>query len=175
MKCRPAVGAAAEPSPFGVHRLVALGIAQRLRDVRRQRRLALGRPVEPQAPAALSEVLQELDRSQTLAGLQPPRRTSEPLPLPGPVQRLEQEHLRFAPAGPLQTEPRRNDTRVVDDDELAARSSSGRSRKRRCRTSPVDRCNTSSLDSSRRVAGCCAISSGGSEYSSSTRFIRPER
>ena len=40
-------------------------------------------------------------------------------PFPGPVRAepLEQQHLRLAPARPLEPQPRRQHARVVDDDE----------------------------------------------------------
>ena len=50
------------PGLVRVHRLVALGIGERLGDVRRQRHLARRLAVQPHAPAALAEVLEQLDR-----------------------------------------------------------------------------------------------------------------
>ena len=61
MKCRPAVGAAAEPASSRVDGLVALGIRERRGDVRRQRRVAVRLAVEAQAPASLAEMLEQLD------------------------------------------------------------------------------------------------------------------
>ena len=61
VKCRPAVGAAAEPASPRVDRLVPLGIGERLGDVRRQRRLARRLALEANAPAPLAEVLEQLD------------------------------------------------------------------------------------------------------------------
>ena len=114
MKWRPAVGAAAEPGLARVDRLVAGGIAERLRDVRRQRRLARGLAVEAEAPTALAEMLEQLDRPVPAAGTQPARGPCERLP--GPVvEPLEQQHLA---ARRLDRDPRRHDLRVVDDDEL---------------------------------------------------------
>ena len=94
--------------------LVAGGIGERLRDVRRQRRLARGLALETEAPAPLAEVLDQLDRPVPAAGPQPPRRPRERLPRPV-VESLEQEQLA---ARRLDRDPRRHDLRVVDDDEL---------------------------------------------------------
>ena len=120
MKWRPAVGAAAEPSALRVDRLVALRVGERLGDVRRQRRLARGLALQAQPPAPLAQVLDQLDRAQSLPGPQLLRRTREPLPLPLSVQRLNEENLGLAAGRPLQPQPRRDDASVVDDDELAA-------------------------------------------------------
>ena len=67
MKWSPAVGAAAEPASLGVDGLVALGIGERLVDVRRQRHLAGRLPLEPDEPAAAAEGLHQLDRAEPLA------------------------------------------------------------------------------------------------------------
>jgi hypothetical protein len=64
-------------------------------------------------------VLEELDRAEPLAGPQLLRRPGESLPLPRSVQLLEEQNLGATASRPLQSQPRRNDTRVVDDDELA--------------------------------------------------------
>src|ERR687884_315334 len=76
-----------------VDRLVALGIRQRLRDVRRQRRLARRLAVQSQAPTALAEMLEQLDGTVAGADTEPPRRPREALPQAVSVQPLEQEHL----------------------------------------------------------------------------------
>ena len=49
---------------LGEDGLVALGVGERLHDVRRQRRLAGGRALEPDEPAALPPVLDELDLAE---------------------------------------------------------------------------------------------------------------
>ena len=64
-------------------------------------------------------VLEQLDRTEPLAGAQPPRRSRERFPHAVLSEPLEQQHLRLAAARPPQPEPRGHDTRVVDDDELA--------------------------------------------------------
>jgi hypothetical protein len=65
-----------------IDRLVALRVGERLRDVRRQRRLAVRLRVEqPDAPPPLAEVLEHLHGPVRLAGLQPARRTGQRLPL----------------------------------------------------------------------------------------------
>ena len=102
----------------GVDRLIAPRLRQRLVDVRRQRRLAVGLAVEPDAPAPLAERLEQLDRPEPLARPQPPRRPRERLP-DAVAERLEEQHLGRAAALALQVEPRGDDLGVVDDDELA--------------------------------------------------------
>src|SRR4051812_34551997 len=52
-----------------VDRLVALGLLEPFGDVRRQRRLAARLALEPQAPASLAEVLEQLDRAVALPRL----------------------------------------------------------------------------------------------------------
>ena len=99
-----------------------------------KRRLAGRVALEPQAPAALAEVLERARpaRAAVPAGSRP-RRPREPLPLAGSVQPLEEEHLGLAAAGPLQPQPRRHDTRVVDDDELAVEARPAARGRLRCR------------------------------------------
>ena len=76
-----------------------------------------GSPCEPQPPAALAEVLEQLDRPVAPPGAQPPRRPREPLPLVA-AEPLEQQHLA---ARLLDPDPRRHDARVVDDGERPGR------------------------------------------------------
>ncbi len=76
------------------------------------RRLA----VQPHPPAPLAEVLEQLDRPVPAAGPQTARRPRERLPDPV-SERLEQQHLAFRPRD---RNPRGNDSRVVDDDQLVA-------------------------------------------------------
>ena len=145
-----------------VHRLVALGIEKRLRDVRRQRRLSGRLADEPQPPTALAEMLAELDRSVALAGTQAARRPRQPLPLPA-LEPLEQEHLA---ARPLDRDPGRDDARVVHHRERARRAVRRADRRTtRWRTSPLEREYTSSRESSRRSSGRCAIAASGSSRS----------
>ena len=75
-----------------------------------------GSPCEAQAPASLAEMLEQLDVAVAPAGAQPPRRPRERLP-ETVAERLEQQHLA---ARALERQPRGQDARVVDDDELAA-------------------------------------------------------
>ena len=63
-----------------VHRLVALRIGERVRDVGRQRRFACRLAVQTEAPAAFAEVLEQLDRPVPPAAPQPPSRAREPFP-----------------------------------------------------------------------------------------------
>ena len=98
-----------------VDRLVALGRVERLRDVRGQRRLARRLAVEPQPPASLAEVLEQLDRPIAATGAQPSCRPGEPFPDVA-FEPLQQQHLA---ARCLDRDPRRDDARVVDDDEFS--------------------------------------------------------
>ena len=118
VKCSPAVGAAAEPASSRVDRLVALGVGERLGDVRRQRRLA--RPARRRAAGASGprRGARELDRPVAPARPQPARRPRERLPHVA-LEPLEQQHL--APRA-LDPDPRRHDARVVDDHELVRRA-----------------------------------------------------
>src|SRR5439155_12463815 len=56
-----------------VHRLVALRIGERLDDVRRERRDTCGLALDAHAPAALAEMLEQLDRAVPPAGAEPAR------------------------------------------------------------------------------------------------------
>ena len=105
----------------GVDRLVPLGVGKRLGDVRRQRRLTRRLALEPQPPAPLAEMLDELDRPQPLPRPKPPRRPREPFPEPVRAEPLEQQHLRLPSARPLQAQARREHARVVDDGERTFR------------------------------------------------------
>ena len=96
-----------------VHGLVALGVGERLHDVGRQRRLPGRLSVQAEAPAALAQVLEELDVAVAPARPEPPRRPSEPLPHVA-VQLLDEEHLA---ARALEPDSRGHDARVVHDDE----------------------------------------------------------
>ena len=87
-------------------------------DVRRQRGLTVGLALEAHAPAALAERLEQLHAAEPLPGAQPPRRAGERLP-DAVLDALEQQHLGLSPARPPQPQPRRNDPRVVDDDQLS--------------------------------------------------------
>ena len=136
VKWSPAVGAAAEPGGRRVDRLVPLGVAERLGDVRRQRRLARRLAVEPQAPPALAEMLEQLDRPVPLPRPQPPRRPREPLPL------LARRAARAAAPRPVgrSIAIRAGTTRVsFTTASVPAGSSPGRSRNARWRISPSAR------------------------------------
>ena len=76
-----------------------------------------GLALQPQAPAALAERLQQLDRAEPLPGPQLARGTGEPFPGPVLAEPLEQQHLRLAAARPLEPQPGRQHARVVHDDE----------------------------------------------------------
>ena len=99
-----------------VDRLVPLGIGERLGDVRGQRGLTGRLAVEPDTPAALAEMLDQLDRPVAAAGPKASRRPREGLPQ-AVTERLEEQHLS---ARPLDRDPRGHDTGVVDDDERPA-------------------------------------------------------
>jgi hypothetical protein len=102
-----------------VHGLIPLGILQRLVDVWRQWHLTRGLPLQAQQPPAVSEGLDQLDRPESLARAQPPRRSRERFPHAVPLAPLEEQDLDLAAALAPEWEPRGNDTRVVEDDELA--------------------------------------------------------
>ena len=72
--------------------------------------------VQPQAPAAFAEVLEQLDRAVAAARPEAARRARERFPDVA-VEALEQEHLA---ARRRDRDARRHDARVVHDDELAA-------------------------------------------------------
>ena len=91
-----------------VDRLVAARVGERLRDVGRQRRLALRLALEPDAPAALAERLEQLDGPEPLAGAESARGARERLPDAVP-ERLDQQHLGRAAGLPPQVQARRND------------------------------------------------------------------
>jgi hypothetical protein len=103
-----------------IDRLVALWIVERLGDIRREGRLSGRLALEPQAPAAFAERLQELDRAEPLTCTQLPRRPSQALPLVVAIQALEEQHLGLSPALAPQTQACRHDAGVVDDDELVS-------------------------------------------------------
>jgi hypothetical protein len=103
----------------GVHGLVAARIGERLADVRRQRRLAGRLALEPEKPAAVAEMLDELDGSQPLTRPEPARRASETVPQPVGGDLFEEENLDATSARAPEAQTRRNDPRVVHDDELA--------------------------------------------------------
>ena len=82
---------------------------------------------------------------------------------------LEQQDFKLAAGtGIRAAQPRGNDARVVQDQHVA-----GAQKFQEIAESPVfdaarsSRCKTSSRDSSRRGAGCCAINSGGNTKSKS--------
>ena len=69
------------------------------------------------SPAAFSARLEQLDRTEPFARPKPLRRAGERFPDAVLAGALEQEHLRGAAARALQPQPRRDDARVVDDDD----------------------------------------------------------
>ena len=73
--------------------------------------------VQSQPPAPFAEVLEQLDRPVAAPGPQPPGRSCQAFPETVVVQPLEQQHLSLRR---LDRDPRRHDTRVVDDDERVA-------------------------------------------------------
>src|SRR6266851_5772389 len=103
------------PGLLGVDRLVAIRIVERSGDVRRQRCRAVGLTGEPQPPASLPEMLEQLDRSVPAARFQPPGRPRESFPHIA-FEPLEQEHLATRR---VDRDPRRYDLGVVDHRELA--------------------------------------------------------
>src|SRR2546423_13068660 len=98
------------PRFMGVHRLVALGIGERLGDVRRQRRLAGRLAVEAEAPPPIADVLQQLDRPVLRTRAQASRGPRETFPETVLVEALEQQYLA---SGPLDRDAGRDDTGVV--------------------------------------------------------------
>ena len=102
---------------LGVDGLVALGVGERLGDVGRQRRLARRLAGEPEPPAALAEVLEQLDRTVGPPRAEAPRRPREALP-EIVAEPLDEQHLA---AWRLDPDPRGHDAGVVDDDERVAR------------------------------------------------------
>src|SRR5439155_26442865 len=100
----------------GVHGLVTLGIDERLRDVRRKRRVTGGLAVQTEAPASLAQMLEQLHRPVPGAVTKPTRRPGKALPETVLVQPLEQQHL---PARTLDRDARRDDAGVVHDSQRA--------------------------------------------------------
>ena len=93
--------------------LIALGILQRLRDVRRQRDQPGRLAVETHEPATLAEMLEELDDAAATTRSKAPRRPRQRLP-DVLVALLEQEDL---PARRGDRDARGDHTRVVHDHE----------------------------------------------------------
>ena len=110
-------GRGRRPGLARVHRLVAAGIRERLRDVRRQRRLAGGLAVQSQPPPSFAEMLEQLHRAVAATRLETARRPCETFPEPVLVETLEQQYLALRR---FDRNARRHDTRVVDDHERAA-------------------------------------------------------
>ena len=104
-----------------VDRLVALRVLERLGDVGRERSLSGERALEPQAPAALAERLQELDRAEPLARPELARGSGETFPGSVLAQALQEQHLRLTAAWALEPQPGGEHSRVVDDDERSRR------------------------------------------------------
>ena len=135
VRCRPAVGAAADPGSPGVDGLVALGTFERRGEVRRQRHLA--EPLDDDQRIAVGDQL-DVERvpgrcaladsehwpavggEQVLARTQAAGRTYERFPDPPVVaDGLEQQHLGLTAGRPSQQEPRRQHLGLVDHDEVA--------------------------------------------------------
>jgi len=73
--------------------------------------------VQPQPPASFAEVLEQLDRPVAAPGPQPPGRSGQAFPETGVVQPLQQQHLSLRS---VDRDPRRDDARIVHDDERVA-------------------------------------------------------
>jgi hypothetical protein len=91
---------------------------ERLADVRRERRLAGGLALEPDEPAPVRERLDELDRAEPLTDAKTARGADERLPQAA-VDLLDEEHLDGAAARAAKPQPPGDDSRVVEDSELA--------------------------------------------------------
>ena len=124
-----------------VHRLVALGICERLVDVRRQRHLAVGLALDLDEPAPVTPGLAQPHRSHDLAGAKAPRRTHERLPGSVVVHALDEEHLDRAARRSPKVQARGHDTRVVHHDELAAEHI-----RKLCDRSMLDRAGRAAID-----------------------------
>jgi hypothetical protein len=100
----------------GVNGLVALGILERLGDVRRQGGLPMWLAAQPKPPPTLAERLEELDGPERHARPQAAARPRERLPdvFSDPLQK---KHLGPAAGRPVEHEPRGQHPRVVHDDE----------------------------------------------------------
>ena len=159
VKCRPAVGAAAEPALARVDRLVALGVRERLGDVRRQRRRSPARlAVEPNPPAPLAEMLERARPPVAVA-----RRAAAASAARAPPTRRPRRRSRSStsPRGCSIGMRRGHDPRVVDDGERR-RSELAAARGRRGGRPRRSRGRTRAAATRRaRPTGCWAISSGG--------------
>src|SRR5207244_1450158 len=90
--------------------LVAPGVAKRLVDVGRERRLAVGPAREPQPPAPIAEGLEEFDRAEALTRPEASGRPRERLPELVP-DLLEQQDLPGPSVPPTNPETRRDHLR----------------------------------------------------------------
>ena len=120
MKWSPGRGRGRRAALLRVDGLVALRIRERLRDVGRKRRFAVGLTREAKAPAALAERLQELDGAELHALAKPPARPGQRLPHIA-LDPFEQQDFGAAAGRPLEHEAGRKDARVVHDDERRGR------------------------------------------------------
>ena len=114
--------------------LVPGRVGERLGDVRRQRRFAVGLAVEPDAPAALAQVLEQLDRAVPTACLEPAGRARKCEPFPIALV-LEQEDFALG----CSIRIRAGTTLVSLTTASSSESSSGSSATPLCRTAPVAR------------------------------------
>ena len=112
-------GSRSRAAGLAVDRLIARAVGKRLADVGRERRLAARFPLQLNDPAATSELFHEENGAELLTCSQATRRPRERLP-PAVVEALDEKHLDRRARGPTQAETRRNDLRVVDDDESIA-------------------------------------------------------
>ena len=102
--------------------LVPLGIGERLGDVRRQRRLPGRLAAQPHAPAALAQMLEQLHRAVRVARRADGRVGRASASQTSPSTRSSSS---TSPARRVDRDPRRHDSRVVDDGEDVARQELG--------------------------------------------------
>ena len=181
-KCSAAVGAATAPGCAREHGLVAALVvgAVGVRDVGRQRHVAVraraaraGRPGSaggtasrrgPARPStSASKASREADRGCPAFGDLLARRCAS---TSWPRQHALDQRLDRAAAGLAAEQPRLDDARVVEDQQVARRAAARAARGTRGRPARR-RVPSSRREPLRSAAGCCAISSGGSAKSKS--------
>ena len=106
------------PGLSRVHGLVSARVAERLVDVRGQRSLAGRLPLEPNDPASVPEVLDELDRTESFADTQPAGGTRKAFPELGAVEAFDEKYLHCASRRAGEPQTTWYDPRVVHDREL---------------------------------------------------------
>ena len=123
-----------------VHGLIALGLGERLVDVRRKRRLPGRLAVELEDPPALPERLDELDGAEPLTGAEATRRAGERLP--PPLAELSTSSTSTAAPDARRRCSRAGTTRVSFTTTSRSPTTSGRSENAACwtisRVPPVD-------------------------------------